>query len=158
MPRKPRLAALAATAAILVAGCGGSSSPTRSPLVAQADPICKQISVERTAANRELQKVGSSTTKQLQVLARVAPGVAADEQRAVARLRTLKAPSSLAGDWQVLLGGMGELADDAAQIGLDAKAKNLKGVQSLTSNGRAVRQRLTAIADRDGFVYCGRTS
>ena len=158
MPRKLRLAPVALVIALAAAGCGSSSNTGGAKLVAEADPICKQVSVERTAANTAVSKAGSSTSKTLQVLARVAPPVAADEQRAIVRLRAIKAPSSLASDWQRLLAGMEQLANDATKIGSDAKAGQYNDVTSLTASGRKVREQITAIATRDGFTYCGRTS
>lgn len=158
MSRMPRLIPLVAAVAV-VAGCGASQTHTANQaFVAKADPICKQISVERTAANAALSKAGYSNTKALKILARVAPGVASDEQQAVTRLHALQVPSSLTADWQRLLTGIQQLASDAQQIAVDAKANNLNGVKSLTASGRQVRKRLTTIAVRDGFVYCGRTS
>jgi hypothetical protein len=158
MPRKLRLAPVALVIALVAAGCGSSSDTGASKLVAEADPICKQVSVERTAANTAVSNASSSTAKTLQVLARVAPPVAADEQRAIVRLRALKAPASLASDWQKLLAGMEQLANDATKIGADAKSGHYKDVTLLTANGRTVREQITAIATRDGFTYCGRTS
>lgn len=151
---------LAVLAAVALAACGGSSSTTltRAELVAHADPVCEQVSAKRTAANDELSKDGATSAKGLQLLARVAPGIAVDEHHAVDELRTLKAPTTLTSDWQQMLAGMQTLADDTAQIGIEAKAKKLKKVEAITSSGRSLRQQLTTIASRDGFTYCGRTS
>jgi ABC-type enterochelin transport system substrate-binding protein len=160
MSSKLRLAPIAALAAILLAACGSSSHSTltRAELVAQADPICKQVAVSRKAANDALSKVGSSTSKELRLLARVAPGVATLELQAVERLRSLKPQSSLSHEWQQLLDGMHQLASDAVTIGADAKANKLKSIESITSAGKKLRERLTTIASRNGFTYCGRTS
>jgi hypothetical protein len=157
MPHKPRLLALVALAVIAIAGCGSSGSTlSKAGLVAKADPICKQVAIARKAANATLSKASSS--KQLHVLAQIAPGVAADEHQAVDQLRGLKAPAALAADWQQMLHGMQQLADDTTRLVQNAKANDLKAVESVTSSGRVVRQRLTAIANRIGFTYCGRTS
>jgi hypothetical protein len=162
MPRKLRLVPIAVVIATAVAGCGGSSSGSGATntqqVVAEADTICKPISVERTAANAAVTSAKSSTAKTLAALARVAPPVAADEHQAIVRLRTLNVPTSLRSDWQKLLAGMEVLANDATQIGKHAKAHNYKAIVSLTSSGRKVREELTTIANRDGFTYCGRTS
>lgn len=158
MSRTLRLAPLALVIAILAAGCGNSSNTGAAKLVAEADPICKQVSAERTAANTAVSNAKGSTTKTLQALARVAPPVAVDEHQAIARLRSLKAPSSLSTDWQKLLSGMEQLANDATAIGNDAKAGKYTDITALTASGRKLREQLTAIATRDGFTYCGRTS
>jgi hypothetical protein len=160
MSRTLRLAPMVVVIAVAIAGCGGSSSATntKAQLIAQADPICKQVALKRAAANKAVEKVGSSTTKELQVLARLAPPIAAEEHAAVAQLHALKAPTSLEADWQQLLAGIGQLADDTTEIAAHAKSNDLKGVESVTSSGRKLREQLTAIAKRDGFTYCGRTS
>jgi outer membrane PBP1 activator LpoA protein len=159
MSHKLRLTLLAVLAAVVLTACGGSSATSsRAELVAKADPICKQVAAKRSAANAELSKAGATSTKGLKVLARVAPGVADDEHQAVAQLRSLKAPTDLTSDWQQLLNGMQKLADDATEIGTEAKAGQLKKVEAITASGRTLRQELTAIASRDGFTYCGRTS
>ena len=150
----PALAALA----VAVGGCGSQEAAARARLVAQADPICKQVYASRLAANATLPNSLTVTLGALQALARVAPGVAAYQHQAVDRLRTLKAPASLAHAWQEMLAGMQQLADDTTQLGLDAKAKDIKDTQLVISSGRALRKRLTVIAARDGFAYCGRTS
>jgi hypothetical protein len=158
MPRKLRFVPVALVLAIVAAGCGSSSNTGAAKLIAQADPICKQVSLKRTAANTAVSKAGASTSKTLRALARVAPPVAVDEHQAIVRLRALKAPSALSSDWQKLLSGMEQLANDATAIGSDAKAGEYKDITSLTASGRKVREQITAIATRDGFTYCGRTS
>jgi hypothetical protein len=160
MPRKLRLALIAAVVAIAAAGCGSSGSGplARAQLVAKADPICEQIAAKRSSANAAVNKPGFSSAKILQVLARLAPPVAKFEHEAIVRLRTLKPAASMSSDWQKLLVGMEQLADDATQIGVRAKANDYKGVVSLNTSGRKVREQITTIATRDGFTYCGRTS
>jgi hypothetical protein len=160
MSLKPCAIPLAMLAVVALTGCGGSSPTTltRAELVAHADPVCKQVSARRSAANDELTKAGATSAKGLQLLARVAPGIAAYEHQAVDQLRTLKAPTTLTSEWRQMLTGMQTLADDTSQIGVEAKANKLKKVESITSSGRSVREKLTTIAARDGFTYCGRTS
>ncbi|HEY4810837.1 MAG TPA: hypothetical protein VIH71_07250 [Solirubrobacteraceae bacterium] len=166
MPRKLCLVSIVIVIATALAGCGGSSNgsssaspPTgRQKLVAQADPLCKLITAQRAAANAEVSKARASTAKTLAALARFAPAVGEVEHHVIVRLHTLKAPASLASDWQTLLAGMEQLARDATQIGEHAKAHDYKAIVTLTSSGRKVRKQLTSIATRDGFTYCGRTS
>ncbi len=158
MPRTLRLAPIAVVVALAVAGCGTSGSNANAKFVAEADPICKQTLAKRSTANSEVSKVGSSTTKTLAVLARVAPPVAAEEHHAIAQLRALKAPASLSTDWRQLLAGMEVLANDASQIGEHAKAHDYAAIVSLTASGRKIREGLIPIAVQGGFTYCGRTS
>jgi len=153
-----RLAPIAIVIAVSAAGCGGSSGTTKTKLVAEADPICKQVAVARAAANTAIAKAGSSTSKSLKIVARVAPPIGAEELKAVAKLRTIKAPASLESDWRQLLSGMEQLGNDASALGAHAKAGEYKALTSITASGRKLRERLTKIATRDGFSYCGRTS
>jgi hypothetical protein len=161
MPRKLRLAPFALVLALVAAGCGssGSSSSTgAAKLVAAADPICKQVSVARAAANTAVTSAGTSTSKTLQALARFAPPVAVDEHQAIVRLRTINAPAALSSDWQKLLSGMEQLANDTTAIGNDAKAGKYAVITTITTSARKLRDQLTEIATHDGFAYCGRSS
>lgn len=94
----------------------------------------------------------------LKALARVAPGVASFEHQAVGRLQALIPPSSIKADWQQILAGMQQLADDNTQLTSYAQAGNVKAAELLVSASRLLRRRLAAIAARDGLTYCGRAS
>jgi hypothetical protein len=157
-PRVAALASLLAALAVLASGCASQEAIARARLVAQAEPICERIAADRLAVNAALANLRGSTSKQLQLLTRVAPTIAADEHHAVDRLRTLKAPAPLAREWQQMLAGMQQLADDDTQIGRYARARNFKGMQSIIAGGDQLRRRLSAIARVDGFTYCGHTS
>ncbi len=151
------LVAVLAIAVLAIAGCGGQTA--RGRFVAQADAICKQVAVRRLAANAALSRAGSrSSAHALDALAQIAPGVGAYEHDAVLRLGALKAPASLADDWQKMLIGMDRLASNTARLGAVAKSKNVKGGQALLVSSQRVHQELTTLAARDGFTYCGRTS
>jgi hypothetical protein len=158
-----RVVVFTALTAIALAGCGGggsSSSSTggggtsasRAALVAQADPICKQVAVKRAAANASIHGTGAAT---LPALSRLAPGMAVFEQTAVDKLRALKAPASASKEWQALLVGMEQLAIDDDRIGAEAKANHLKAVEATVTSGRSLREELAKIASRNGFKYCG---
>jgi hypothetical protein len=157
MRHRTRFVPIIAVAAFAASGCG-SQSHTRSKLVAVADPVCQKVAEKREAANAALQTVAASSTKTLKVLARVAPIVASYEHNEVLLLSNLKAPASQAKDWQEMLTGMRELANDSTQLGIEAKAKKLGAVREIDLRGRIVQQRIGAIATRDGFTFCGRTS
>jgi hypothetical protein len=169
--------ALILTATVLLSGCGGSdstptgSTPTRhnardapakliaqAKFVARADGICKRAAAKRRATNEAVQEAGSSTKKQLQVIARLAPAVVAEERSAMTQLRAIKAPSFVLHDWSRLLAGMQILTDDASSIATYAKAGDVKSVVRLTDSGRQVRKQLATMAILDGFHYCGRES
>ncbi len=161
MPYKLRLAALATSAALCAcaAGCGGSSQTASNPqLVAQADAICKTVAAKRSAANAKLHSTATSTSKSLKTLAQVAPVMALEERRAIDRLAALQTPISSASEWRLMITGLRLLANNASQLALDAKANSIGRVQKTDAEGRQVRQRLDAIAARNGFTYCGRAS
>jgi hypothetical protein len=159
MVHKLRIAAvLVILSALAAAGCGSQQANGHTQLVAQADPICKQVAAKRSAANSALPSSLVAPKQTLQVLARVAPGVAAYEHDAVRRLRALSPPASLAQDWQEMLAGMQRLANDTSTIGYDAKAKKFDKAHQVVVSGRKLQERLNVIATRDGFAYCGRAS
>jgi hypothetical protein len=144
--------------ALVLAGCGSSGASHAAgtkQLIAQADPICKEIAAKREAANAALH--GASLTTMVE-LARLAPTVAAVEHEAVKRLHALQAPAAVSAEWQKILSGMQTLADDTTQLGVDAKAKDVKKVESISASGRHVREQLAPIAEHVGFKYCGTTS
>jgi hypothetical protein len=151
----------------MTTGCGGGSNTSSSAaskppasLVAAADPICKAVAGKREAANAALREVAQSTAKTLQVLAQVAPGVAGDQRHEVSVLRALKltGAASHSKDWQTMLLGLELLAADTTQLAVQAKAKDITAVHKIVLEGHKVQQKLTVIAARDGFTYCGRTS
>ncbi|HEY3960294.1 MAG TPA: hypothetical protein VGL68_07280 [Solirubrobacteraceae bacterium] len=159
-------AAVAATiVALLIAGCGGSSStasngnPTasasaKSPMVARADAICKQLNARRKQANAQVGAVTSSSA--LPKVARVAPGLAAYERKAIAKLHALSAPASLSVTWRKILAGTQLLAGDTAKLGVDAKAGDLKAVETLIHTDQQKERELITIATTAGFKHCGR--
>ncbi|HWJ49431.1 MAG TPA: hypothetical protein VNR42_00330 [Solirubrobacteraceae bacterium] len=140
----------------LFAGCGSSSSPN-AKLIAQADPICKQMNARVAAANASLGHVTNlRSAHTMQEVARAGLGLAIYEHQVVAKLSALKAPSSLSKDWQTLLSGMQQVANYTAQLAIEAKAKNAKLGEETIAQSRAVQKQLIAIATHDGFQHCGR--
>jgi len=155
--------------AAILAGCGGShtlsgplvgahaTTSAQSKLIAEADPICAAASAKRAAANAQL-GVGASLTspKTMFTIAQTAPGVAAAEHQAVAKLSKLKAPASIASDWRTLLTGLQQLASATAKLGTDASENNPQSARELVASTQPTRKNLEAIAARDGFANCGR--
>lgn len=143
-----RLAALALTAtALLLAGCGGSSKPlTRAELTTQADAICKRVSAKLASANKQ-----ASTE---QDIARIAPQLASYEQGALTELSKLTPPAELENDWKIIITGAQTLEENTAKLGEYAKAKNIKGAQSLIGSSEQTQQRMIATAKRDGLTEC----
>jgi hypothetical protein len=139
----------------LLTGCGSSSPNAK--LIAQADPICKQVNARVAATNAALGHVtnlrGAHT---LSEVAQTGPGLATYEHQGVTRLSALKAPTSLSNDWQTLLAGLQQLANYTGQLAIEAGAKNAKLGEETIAQSRKLQKQLIAIATHDGFQHCGR--
>jgi hypothetical protein len=147
-----RLAVFAFAAGALAApGCGASSkaaSLMRGELIAKADAICSRVHAEYHA----------NGYRSIQDMARLAPRLASYEQTAVAELRKLTPPASMANDWRQIVAGAQTVASDTAKLGRYAKENNLKAATALyTASGQVERQAL-ATARRDGFKACTQAS
>jgi ABC-type Fe3+-hydroxamate transport system substrate-binding protein len=159
MPSRSLLSVLTVLVAVLISGCGGAKSlpPAQSKLIAEADPICASASAKRAEANKRLGGVTSlSSPTTLASIAETAPGVSTYENEAVAKLRKLTAPTSIATDWQSMLAGLQQLAKATGQLGAYAKEKNVTAAEKLLTSTKATREQLLTIATRDGFANCGR--
>jgi len=154
-------------AVALAAGCGGqgktqqtkSASVPRSSeprtahesaaaarLIAKADAICKRLNNKLAAT--------ASTGSEARQLARSAPRHAAQERRAVAELRTLTPPASLAADWTQMIAYRQTLLEELVELARYAKANNARAIQSLGASKKRVHQKLKELARRDGFKDC----
>ncbi len=143
-------------AALIFAGCGSSASTSpKSRMIASADAICKPLNARRAAANAQ---VGAVTGSALPKVAQIAPGLAAYERKALAELNALSAPASLSEAWGKILAGTQLLAADTAKLGDDAKAGNLKAVESVVHTDQQKERELITIATTAGFKHCGRNS
>ncbi len=150
-----RLSFIVLLIALFVGGCGGQSAKDK--LIAQADPICKQVNERRAAANASLGNVTTLGGKgTLAKVAQTAPALSRFQHEAVAKLSALKAPSSMSKDWQTMLKGLQQLANYTAQIGFVAKAKKAAFGEKLIATSRELQKQLIALAKRDGFQHCGR--
>jgi hypothetical protein len=160
------LFALAAVAALLATGCGsnsdgggsggGGKSTSKPPLIARADAICKPLNARRKADNAKVGAVTSVAT--LPKVAQVAPGLVAYERKAVAELRRLTAPASLAAPWRKILAGTQKLVDNTAKLGEDAQAGNLQGVKDVIHKSQETERALIVTAKTAGFAHCGRNT
>jgi hypothetical protein len=161
---KIAIAAVAATiVALLVAGCGGGTSSSsaesasaRSPMVAQADAICKVVNARRKAADEQVGAVTSDAA--LAKVAQIAPYLAAIERNAIIKLRKLTPPADVAPAWQKVLAGAELLSVNAGKLNEDAKAKNLKGAEAVIKADQKSEKELFAVAKKAGFRHCGRNA
>lgn len=164
----PVVALVVLACVLACAGCGsqsqagsGHTTPVaqaghgRSKLVAAADPVCKRVAERRKADNEAVRAASKSSAETLHVLARLAPGLAAEQHSLARFLSTQKPGASEAHDWQAMVAGVRQLADDTTQIAAAAKTSDLAAVHSIDASGRLVQKRLAVIAARDGFTYCG---
>jgi hypothetical protein len=151
----PFLSALLAAAAL--AGCG--SSQPAAQLAAKADPICEATVARREAANASLSHAPSSSgPRALKAIAQTSPGLAIYESNAVAQLRKLDPPASLARTWRSMLGYLQQLADDTARLGTLAKQGDLHAAKHLLTESKATRANLVAVATLDGITPCGQAN
>jgi hypothetical protein len=152
------LAALALVATTLAAsGCGGSAgssgSLTRSELIARGDAICRRINA----------KLRATTVTSARDYARLAPPLAAYEQAAVAEMRKLTPPASMANGWNQVVSGAQMLADGTAKLGQYAQRSNPFQAHQTPSvhaafvaTAEGMRQ-MVAAAQREGFNDCAQT-
>lgn len=142
-----RLSAVAlVAAALLVAGCGGSSPKplTRAELTVKANTICRTMT----------SKLASKSATTQQQLARVAGELASFEQTALGELGKLVPPRELTNDWKEFVAGAQTLADNTAKLGEYAKSNKLKAAKALIIASETVQQQMVAIAKRDGLTDC----
>jgi hypothetical protein len=159
------VAAYAVIASTLAAiGCGSSSSTTTSSssakdptsahrtaevntMVAEANAICMRLNAKKGAAP-------PASTEQ--AVGRVAPKVAADERTAVAELRKLTPPATMASDWKQILADAETLTAGTARLGAYAQANDLVGAQPMIRASQQAQKQMSALAETDGFKECAR--
>lgn len=138
------------------AGSGvGETSPvsatgaplSSSQLVAKADVICKQLSVELDAPNN------SSHTPQ--DIVHIAAQRAALEQRALTELGRLTPPASMAHDYRHILAARRAVIRDLKKLGEVVSANNAQAKRSVFASSVTTTRKLAAAAERAGFKYCG---
>lgn len=135
---------LAATT-MAIAGCGGSEKPlTHAELASKANAICKTVT----------EKFATKSANSVQDIARVAPELAAFEQKALFELSKLVPPASLESDWKQFVAGAETLAENTSKLGEYAKANNLKAAHGLIASSETTQHQMQAIAKRDGLTEC----
>lgn len=145
---------IAVLVVLTASGCGSSE---KDKLIAKADPICQQTNARIAAANASLQGANNLSDPQtVQKVAQTGLSLAGEEHKAVAKLTALKAPSSLSKDWKVILLGLQTLANNTAQLAIEAKAKNVQLGEETIRRNREIQKLLIKIAEHDGFKHCGR--
>jgi hypothetical protein len=165
---------LAAVTCLTIAGCGGGAStagtatsasttsttsvgtnstpkspgtsPAESQFIAKADEICRGVNIELAAIKPK--------SKGLQEVARLTPRNVALEEGALAKLAKLNPPSSLAHDWQQMLGYRRVLADELSKLVGSARQEDAAALKALTASKKRTHASLGELATRDGFKDC----
>ncbi len=143
-------------AAILMAGCGGSTSsgasgkplsaaaPTRASLVTAADAVCRRL-------NRELAGDNIAT---VQDIVRVVGRRAAREQRALDELGRLAVPVSLAPQWQQILASRRAIIESIIKVGQVVRTGKVHGMEPILTKSADIARRMRTTAQRAGFSDC----
>ena len=121
---------------------------TRAQLAASADAICKRVNAELTAVKAKSASVAE--------IVRIVPGRALSERKAVTELSKLTPPSSLAHDWQLIIGYRRTLADELTALALAAQSKDNVKIKALSASKLRAHALLLAAAKRAGLTECGR--
>lgn len=139
--------ALALAAALLVVGCGSSSSTlTRSQLIAKAEPIC-------AAENAKLAAV--LTAKSPGDISRTAAEFSRYERQASAALSKFAPPSSMANDWKAIVTGYQTAGSAIETLGQTAAKKAKPSNAAVAEFSNAQQSRMSA-ATRAGFKECAK--
>jgi hypothetical protein len=117
---------------------------TRSEFIARADKICRRIN-----AKRESFKIASKSD-----LASVVPVLAAYEQAAVAEMRKLTPPASIARGWNQILEGADRLANATAELGEAAKANKIQQTGTLSKEAEKANEQVLVVSKREGIMDC----
>jgi hypothetical protein len=143
--RRALAAALCASIAVTVAGCGSAQPLTRAQLVKQADAICFQV-------QKKMKTLGSSNTpKQLAFVARKLAGF---QQQELEQMQRLKPPTALASDWKKILEGAEEITENAGTLSTDIQLKKDKQAGEALKQIGATEQRVALVVKRDGLTRC----
>jgi len=121
---------------------------TQAELIAKADAICARVNAKRST-------IAISTAQQYATLV---PQLASYEQAAVAELAALVPPASMANDWNLIVAGSRQLADNTTKLGEDAKAEDFSSLHTLVASNEKTQAQLTATAKRAGFKDCAQSS
>lgn len=134
-----------ALAAVVVAGCGGSSTLSRADFVKQANAVCKRVNTKITSAGQ--------ATSAADVV-RIGPAVVAAERKGLVDLRKLKPPKSLQADWTKILADLNLLTDNANKLVTAARKNDSAGAQQAANDSTQRQAEIDKLAGRDGLTNC----
>jgi hypothetical protein len=121
---------------------------TREQLIAKADAICFAINAKRNAI----------TITRIEDFGRVIPPFAAYDEAAVAELRKLTPPASMAEGWKQIVTSAKEFADAVTKFGEYTRIhKTNNGTHSLNLTVIRATREMNTVAKREGFKDCAKT-
>lgn len=141
--------ALAGTVVALASGCGESKGLSRAELIAKADPICQRANAKLDSSNISPQNI-----------AQVAPGIAAVDRQVSAELAKLTPPSSMAGDWTIIVDGFRKSGVGLERLGAVPRISSLKKPSKAVIEAETVftgsQDARASAGARSGFKDCAR--
>jgi hypothetical protein len=145
LPAKRAFLAPLLVTLLAAAGCGGSTTAAP-PLISQADAICKRLNAQLVPS--------ASPRLSAAKLARSSLRHAALERGALAQLRKLTPPASLAADWKQGIAFRQMLVSELVGLAQATRSNDVKQAKALIASKARVRQKLFEIAKSDGFKDC----
>lgn len=135
-------AALGASAAVALAGCGGGSDFT-----SQANDICKkyQAKVNAIPKPNDASGVGSYLAQSIPVLA-----------EGIAKLKAVKPPSDKKSAYEEFLAGLDQQMAAIQRADSTAKAGDVKGATTFLQQQSSLSQQINAKADAAGLKECSK--
>jgi hypothetical protein len=147
---------VAVVGALAIAGCGGSSGPSKSQYIAQADAIC-QAALARTAPL--IKQVGAAaislTPASARRLAPVVQRLHTVGASYLARLRALKQPSGDHDAIDAFLTPAGHVVDALGRAAVPLSSGQPPAALAILQQAAPEAQTATAAAQAYGFHQCG---
>jgi hypothetical protein len=114
--------------------------------VTRANTICQRT-------NKQIRAIKSKNSGREEIL-RVVPVHAQSERVALSELRQLKAPATIARQWEQILAYRRALAEDLTKLVSAARANDLATLTKLVSSKATLHKKLLTVARRAGFKSC----
>jgi hypothetical protein len=138
------IAASTATPATTNASPGKPMTRAESILIAKAGAICKRIDARHASVRLPTQ----------QAIARELPLFASYQRAALAELRKLTPPASMAHDWKQFVAAAHTLASDTTRVGEYAKANHFATAGTIIPRIDKDERHISALAKHDAITGC----
>lgn len=143
-------AGVVALGVVLVAGCGGSSGPTKAAWDSQANSVCATYNSKLSGLGTQLQS-SSSLTQAESALAQVLPLA----QQGTNKLQALARPGSISSGIATAINAQQQQVSDIAGLLQDLKAGNASGARDEVTKLDASGTTVNADFDAVGATTCG---